>query len=148
MQCRYWQLSLKGMQEKHPTVSYFVIKQFKTKVSYYRISSINRGPTIRDNYGKSETKKCMKHEEVHWSSDAGSNRRVDIIAFDEGTRSGFVIDPTVRTESSQGQDQDQARECKHGETRNLQWMSPRPEVEIQSEVPRSHRNICRSQRYH
>jgi hypothetical protein len=46
------------------------------------------------------------HVEVHCNSDAGSNRRVDIIAFDEGTRSGFGVDPTVRTESSQDQRED------------------------------------------
>jgi hypothetical protein len=46
------------------------------------------------------------YEEVHCNSDAGSNRRVDIIAFDEGTRSGFVINPAVRTESSQDQPED------------------------------------------
>jgi hypothetical protein len=46
------------------------------------------------------------YEEVYCNSDAGSNRRVDIIAFHEGTRSGFVVDPTVRTESSQDQPED------------------------------------------
>ncbi len=40
------------------------------------------------------------YEEVHCNSDAGSNRRVDIIAYDEETRNGFIIDPTVRIESS------------------------------------------------
>jgi hypothetical protein len=30
------------------------------------------------------------YEEVHCNSDAGSRRRVDIVAFDEGARSGFV----------------------------------------------------------
>jgi hypothetical protein len=46
------------------------------------------------------------YEEEDCNSDAGSNRRVDIIAFDEGTRSGFAIHPTVRTESSQDQPED------------------------------------------
>ncbi|KAJ4442880.1 hypothetical protein ANN_04473 [Periplaneta americana] len=37
--------------------------------------------------------------EVHGLSVTGSTRRIDIIAFKESTRSGFIIDPTVRFET-------------------------------------------------
>jgi hypothetical protein len=46
------------------------------------------------------------YEEVHCNSDDGSNRRVDIIAFDEESRNGFIVDPTVRIESSEDQPED------------------------------------------
>ncbi|KAJ4450806.1 hypothetical protein ANN_02236 [Periplaneta americana] len=39
-------------------------------------------------------------EEVHGLSVTGSTRRIDIIAFKESTRSGFIIDPTVRFETN------------------------------------------------
>ncbi len=44
--------------------------------------------------------RCVVYEEVHCISEGGSNRRVDIIVFDEETRNGFIIDPHVRIESS------------------------------------------------
>ncbi|KAJ4443105.1 hypothetical protein ANN_04755 [Periplaneta americana] len=42
-------------------------------------------------------------EEVHGLSVTGSTRRIDIIAFKESTRSGFIIDPTVRFETDEEQ---------------------------------------------
>ena len=38
------------------------------------------------------------HEEIHCTAVGDSNRRVDIIAFDPSTKSGYIIDPTVRME--------------------------------------------------
>ncbi|KAJ4429520.1 hypothetical protein ANN_21689 [Periplaneta americana] len=40
--------------------------------------------------------------EVHGLSVTGSTRRIDIIAFKESTRSGFIIDSTVRFETDEG----------------------------------------------
>ncbi|KAJ4438870.1 hypothetical protein ANN_14823 [Periplaneta americana] len=42
-------------------------------------------------------------EEVHGLSVTGSTRRIDIIAFKESTRSGYIIDPTVRFETDEEQ---------------------------------------------
>ncbi|KAJ4443339.1 hypothetical protein ANN_05007 [Periplaneta americana] len=42
-------------------------------------------------------------EEVYGLSVTGSTRRIDIIAFKESTRSGFIIDPTVRFETNEEQ---------------------------------------------
>ncbi|KAJ4438311.1 hypothetical protein ANN_14253 [Periplaneta americana] len=42
-------------------------------------------------------------EEVHGLSVTGSIRRIDIIAFKESTRSGCIIDPTVRFETDEEQ---------------------------------------------
>ncbi|KAJ4447114.1 hypothetical protein ANN_09114 [Periplaneta americana] len=38
-----------------------------------------------------------------WISGWGNTRRIDIIAFKESTRSGFIIDPTVRFETNEEQ---------------------------------------------
>jgi hypothetical protein len=43
------------------------------------------------------------YEEVHCIMDNGSTGRVDIIAFDEKKRIGYILDPTVRMESSSEQ---------------------------------------------
>ncbi|KAJ4440187.1 hypothetical protein ANN_08325 [Periplaneta americana] len=43
------------------------------------------------------------YEEVHGLSVIGSTRRIDIIAFKESTRSGYIIDPTVRFETDEEQ---------------------------------------------
>lgn len=37
-------------------------------------------------------------EEVHCTAELGSNRRIDIIAFDQVSRDGYIIDPTIRME--------------------------------------------------
>ncbi|KAJ4437590.1 hypothetical protein ANN_17735 [Periplaneta americana] len=42
-------------------------------------------------------------EEVHGLSVTGSTRRIDIIAFKESTRSGYIIDPTVHFETDEEQ---------------------------------------------
>ncbi|KAJ4447443.1 hypothetical protein ANN_09450 [Periplaneta americana] len=42
-------------------------------------------------------------EEVHGLSITGSTRRIDIIAFKESTRSGFIIDPTVHFKTNEEQ---------------------------------------------
>ncbi|KAJ4441445.1 hypothetical protein ANN_11300 [Periplaneta americana] len=42
-------------------------------------------------------------EEVHGLSVTGSTRRIDIITFKESTRSGYIIDPTVRFETDEEQ---------------------------------------------
>ncbi|KAJ4450978.1 hypothetical protein ANN_02413 [Periplaneta americana] len=42
-------------------------------------------------------------EEVHGLSVTGSTRRIDIIALKESTRSGYIIDPTVRFETDEEQ---------------------------------------------
>ncbi|KAJ4442985.1 hypothetical protein ANN_04633 [Periplaneta americana] len=42
-------------------------------------------------------------EEIHGLSVTGSTRRIDIIAFKESTRSGFIIDPTLRFEMNEEQ---------------------------------------------
>ncbi|KAJ4448154.1 hypothetical protein ANN_10167 [Periplaneta americana] len=42
-------------------------------------------------------------EEVHGLSVTGSTRLIDIIAFKESTRSGYIIDPTVRFETDEEQ---------------------------------------------
>ncbi|KAJ4432434.1 hypothetical protein ANN_21053 [Periplaneta americana] len=42
-------------------------------------------------------------EEVHGLSVTASTRRIDIIAFKESTRSGFIIDPTVRFKTNEEQ---------------------------------------------
>ncbi|KAJ4428022.1 hypothetical protein ANN_24036 [Periplaneta americana] len=42
-------------------------------------------------------------EEVHGLSVTGNTRRIDIIAFKESTRSGYIIDPTVRFETNEEQ---------------------------------------------
>ena len=50
------------------------------------------------------------YEEVHCVSENGSNRRIDIIAIDLTSKTGTVIDPTVRMESSSSQPQDVDKE--------------------------------------
>ncbi|KAJ4439340.1 hypothetical protein ANN_07462 [Periplaneta americana] len=52
-------------------------------------------------------------EEVHVLSVTGSTRRIDIIAFKESTRSGFIIDPTVRFETNEEQPVEVDREKKN-----------------------------------
>ena len=42
-------------------------------------------------------------EEVHCVATGGSNRRLDILAYNEKTKSGTVIDPTIRFETSLNQ---------------------------------------------
>ncbi len=42
-------------------------------------------------------------EEVHCIAKGGSNRRLDILAYNDETKSGVVIDPTIRFETSQNQ---------------------------------------------
>lgn len=41
--------------------------------------------------------------EFHCLSDDGSTRRVDLLVYDETTRNGYILDPTVRFETSQDQ---------------------------------------------
>jgi Reverse transcriptase (RNA-dependent DNA polymerase) len=45
-------------------------------------------------------------EEIHCSAELGSNRRIDMIAFDKDSRQGFIIDPTIRTEANPTQPED------------------------------------------
>ncbi|KAJ4434213.1 hypothetical protein ANN_22761 [Periplaneta americana] len=52
-------------------------------------------------------------EEVHGLSVTGSTRRIDIIAFKESTRSGFIIDPTVRFETDEEQPAEVDKEKKN-----------------------------------
>ncbi|KAJ4452070.1 hypothetical protein ANN_03586 [Periplaneta americana] len=52
-------------------------------------------------------------EEVHGLSVTGSTRRIDIIAFKESTRSGFIIDPTVRFETNEEQPAEVDKEKKN-----------------------------------
>ena len=40
------------------------------------------------------------HEEIHCVAENGSTRRIDIIAIDKVKRIGYIIDPTVRFETS------------------------------------------------
>ena len=43
------------------------------------------------------------YEEVSGLAADGSNRRIDIIAFRPSNEQGFILDPTVRFESHNGQ---------------------------------------------
>ncbi|KAJ4434096.1 hypothetical protein ANN_16416 [Periplaneta americana] len=52
-------------------------------------------------------------KEVHGLSVTGSTRRIDIIAFKESTRSGFIIDPTVRFETNEEQPAEVDKEKKN-----------------------------------
>ncbi|KAJ4431736.1 hypothetical protein ANN_20338 [Periplaneta americana] len=52
-------------------------------------------------------------EEVHGLSVTGSTRRIDIIAFKESTRSGFIIGPTVRFETNEEQPAEVDKEKKN-----------------------------------
>ena len=49
-------------------------------------------------YKVSVEMKCLSAE--------GSNRRVDILAFNETTREGYILDPTIRLEKSEEQPSD------------------------------------------
>lgn len=44
-------------------------------------------------------------EEVHCTGENDSTRRVDIIVYDEKTKEGYILDPTVRFESGDSADQ-------------------------------------------
>ncbi|KAJ4429307.1 hypothetical protein ANN_26311 [Periplaneta americana] len=52
-------------------------------------------------------------EEVHGLSITGSTQRIDIIAFKESTRSGFIIDPTVRFKTNEEQPAEVDKEKKN-----------------------------------
>ncbi|KAJ4441109.1 hypothetical protein ANN_10959 [Periplaneta americana] len=52
-------------------------------------------------------------EEEHGLSDTGSTRHIDIIAFKESTRSGFIIDPTVRFKTNEEQPAEVDKEKKN-----------------------------------
>ena len=52
------------------------------------------------------------HEEVHGLSDNGSTRRIDIIAYKDNSL-GYIIDPTVRFESSAKQPEEVDQEKKN-----------------------------------
>jgi hypothetical protein len=54
----------------------------------------------------------LTYEEVHCTSETGSNKRVDIICYKANTKEGFIIDPTVRTEISHEQAEEVNREKK------------------------------------
>jgi hypothetical protein len=59
-----------------------------------------------------KTKGWKVHVEFPCLSSDGSNRRVDILAFNERTREGFIIDPTVRFENAITQSDDVDNEKK------------------------------------
>ncbi|KAJ4439206.1 hypothetical protein ANN_07325 [Periplaneta americana] len=59
-------------------------------------------------------------EEVHGLSVTGSTWRIDIIAFKESTRSGFIIDPTVRFETNE----EQPAEVDKGKKKRISTIPP------------------------
>ncbi|KAJ4433747.1 hypothetical protein ANN_16059 [Periplaneta americana] len=82
--------------------------------------------TMTSNFRPSHCKMFIRHlneivrnadyntfEEVHGLSVTGSTRRIDIIAFKESTRSGYIIDPTVRFETDEEQPAEMDNEKKN-----------------------------------
>ena len=61
---------------------------------------------IREIIAKALIKKGWKvAQEVHCQAENGSNNRVDIIAYDDKTKEGFILDPTVRIENGESEEQ-------------------------------------------
>lgn len=69
---------------------------------------IARHNIVRSTYAYEIRKKGCKtydvYEEKECIADDGSTRRVDILAIDEKTKSGIILDPTIRFETSLNQD--------------------------------------------
>ncbi|KAJ4426583.1 hypothetical protein ANN_26381 [Periplaneta americana] len=68
-------------------------------------------------------------EEVHGLSVTGSTRRIDIIAFKGSTRSGYIIDPTVRFETKEEQPAEVDKEKKNVYNRTIQYYLQKYELE-------------------
>lgn len=62
--------------------------------------SYTSSPTIAEAL---KLKKLQVLEEIHCIAGGGSTSRLDILAYNELTKKGFVMDPTVRYEISTNQ---------------------------------------------
>ncbi|KAJ4440746.1 hypothetical protein ANN_08970 [Periplaneta americana] len=104
--------------KQYPGANKWICKHEGLSNSEWRdgIKMVGNVAAVRSVPGRSQDNRYADYntfEEVHGLSVTDSTRRIDIIAFKESTRSGFIIDPTVRFETNEEQPAEVDKEKKN-----------------------------------